>query len=224
MTEGQKDLEFNLGCDLLGKVHLNPQELEWIRSISKDGTNDLLTIEKSELLYIGDKVNGPITYNHICYAKSSGDWFKLNFQYDGFPSPIILTTNKIDVKSCEESNFIIDLSFLSGRREMLWTHILGNLIGDISKYFNLNAKVIKPRKFLDIIEFSLWVSGGGNLSERERNYVLSRYILDSIRKYKDEYINKNFIRKFLLLPDIKSIEASCEYNIKGDIFYISYPL
>lgn len=75
-----KELEFDLGCKLKGKVNLSRQEIEWIESprsikslFSKDDSNNSLAIRNSELTYYEGGEEKEIKYDHICYAKNFGD-------------------------------------------------------------------------------------------------------------------------------------------------------
>lgn len=226
-----KEIKFYLGCNIVGKVELSQQEIEWIRSpisikslISKENSNNSLIIKNSELVHYNGGEEKEIKYDHICYAKKFWRWFTLTFQYNEFPKDIKLVTDKIGRYDLSDYFIIRELSFLDEKKKLLWSYVIKNLISDLSE-LGVNTDLLCQGESFGKLEFSLVVSVGDdyNIYEEEKNYLLCGHILDTIEKYKKKYINKNIIKR-LLLPDDEIYEGSCKYDLRAGIFKISYKL
>lgn len=226
-----KEIKFYLGCNIVGKVELSQQEIEWIKSpismkslIGKEDSNNSLIIKNSELVHRNGGEEKEIKYDHICYAKKFWRWFTLTFQYNGFPKTIKLVTDKISRYDLSEYFFVRELSFLDEKKKFLWSYVIKNLISDLSE-LGVNTDLLYPGESFGKLEFSLVVSVGNdyNIYEGEKNHLLCRHILDTIEKYKKKYINKNIVKR-ILVSDDEIYEGSCKYDLRAGIFKVSYKL
>lgn len=226
-----KELVFDLGCKLKGKVKLSRQEIEWIESprsikslFSKDDSNNSLAIRNSELTYYEGGEEKEIKYDHICYAKKFWRWFTLTFRYNGFPKTIELVTDKIGRNDLSNYFIVRELSFLDEKKKLLWSYVIKNLISDLSE-LGVNTDLLCLGEIFGKLEFSLVVNVGNdyNIYEGEKNNLLCRHILETIEKYKKKYINKNILKR-ILVSDDEIYEGSCKYDLRDGIFKVSYKL